>query len=77
MHNKLLFPTTLLSLLCQLYTLAVSPLAKPYFVQAESLKKKSDTMRAITMYQKVIDLDSECIEAYRELSTIFKKKGTI
>ena len=72
MYNKLLFPITLLSLPFQLHTLAVSPLAEPYFVQAESLKKKANTTQAITMYQRVIDLDPKCIEAYRELSIIFK-----
>jgi len=74
MRNKLLFPITLLSLFCQLYTLTVSPRAKPYFVQAELLKKEANTTQAIAMYQRVIDLDPECIDAYRELSIIFKKR---
>ena len=77
MHNKLLFPITLLIFSYQLSTSTVSSQAKPYFAQAESLKKDANTAQAIAMYKKVIDLDPECIDAYRELSTIFKKRGQL
>ncbi len=75
MYNKLLlFFILLLGLFPYVYTVTVSPLAKPYFVQAESCKKEGNVSQAIVLYQKVIDLDPTCIDAYHTLSNIFKKK---
>ncbi len=75
MYNKLLlFFIFLLNLFPYVYTVTVSPLAKPYFVQAELCKKEGNISQAIRLYQKVIALDPSCIDAYQTLSNIFKKK---
>ncbi|MGB8366834.1 MAG: tetratricopeptide repeat protein, partial [Candidatus Babeliales bacterium] len=74
-YNKLfLFFIIIIQLCFWLSPSNISQEAKQYFAQAEAYKKEENITQAIAHYQKAIDLDHQCIEAYQAISDILKKK---